>query len=69
MEYDVCTPLLQEKYEYDPGATKDPTIKHLIVCSVGGRITSIFFVGDLKIIAKDYDVVNAGKKFFVLDPK
>ena len=39
------------------------------VGSVGGEITSIFFVGDLKIIAKDDDVVSGGKESFVLDPK
>ena len=34
-----------------------------------GQITSSFFVGDLKIIAKEDDVVNGDKEYFGSDPK
>ena len=57
-------PITPRKYEDDPYAADNPTIQHLIVGSVGGKITSNFFVGDLKIISKEDGVVHGGKAYF-----
>ena len=64
-----CASLLQEEYEWDPCAAEDPTIQHLVVGSVGSKITSTFFVGDIKIITKEDDVFNGFKASFVSDTK
>ena len=68
-KYLACSPLLQEEYGEDPCRTQDPTIQHLIIGSVGGKITSSFFVGDVKIIAKEDYVVNGGKEYFWIRSK
>ena len=54
-------PLLQEEYEEGPCTTEDPTAQHLVVGNVGGKITSSFFVGVLKIITKEEDYFNCDK--------
>ena len=68
-EYPSCVPLLQEEYEEGPCTTEDPTVQHLVVGNVGGKITSSFFVGDLKIITKEEDSFNGDKEYFGSDPK
>ena len=52
-----------EEDEEAPCAGEDPKSHHHVYSSEGDEFTSSFFLGDLKIIAKEDNVVNYGKEY------